>query len=160
MIAVVQFLILLGIANGAPILARRIFGQRFTRPVDGGIGYPDGRPLFGRSKTWLGVVAAVVATAAAAPLFGKSIVTGALIGLLAMTGDLLSSFFKRRMGIESSRRSLALDLIPEAALPVLALGMHFGLDGLDMLAVIVLFMVGDLVISPLLVRLGIRGRSF
>ena len=80
--------------------------------------------------------------------------------VIGPTGDLLSSFFKRRLGIESSRRSLALDLIPEAALPVLVLGMHFGLGLLEMMAVIALIMLGDLLISPILVRLGIRGRSF
>lgn len=158
--AVIQFLILLGIANGAPIVARRICGERFACPVDGGISYRDGHPLFGASKTWLGVAAAVSAAALAALLMGQSLAFGALVGALAMLGDLISSFFKRRLGIEPSHRALIIDLIPESAIPVLSLGTHLGLGLWEMLAVVALFMAGDLLISPLLLRLGIRGRSF
>ena len=46
---------------------KSVFGTRLNLPVDLGYRLPDGHPLFGRAKTWRGVIGAVAATAV---LFG------------------------------------------------------------------------------------------
>ena len=53
---IIQVLLLLGVANGTPIFARKLFGELFDAPLDGGIKFRDGRPLFGSSKTVRGIV--------------------------------------------------------------------------------------------------------
>jgi hypothetical protein len=39
------------LANGTPVLAKKILGERLAYPVDGGGEFVDDRPLLGRSKT-------------------------------------------------------------------------------------------------------------
>src|SRR5215470_9398318 len=89
-----QFLFLLLVANGAPIIAQDICQKRLNYPIDGGKIFYDGRPLFGSTKTVRGVLAAGVATGCAALLVGRPVLTGVGIGLCAMCGDLVSSFIK------------------------------------------------------------------
>lgn len=115
-----QLLLLLGAANIAPILAKRLLGSWGGAPVDGGLRFFDGRPLLGPSKTWRGLIVAVALTALAALAFGLPATIGALIGAAAMAGDMLSSFVKRRFGIASSGKATGLDQVPEAMLPLLA----------------------------------------
>lgn len=47
----VKILVLLVIANGAPIIANRVLAKRLNQPIDGGLVLKDGRALFGPSKT-------------------------------------------------------------------------------------------------------------
>ncbi len=129
--SILQILVLLTLANGAPVVAKKIFGERFNSPLDGGVAFFDGRPLFGKSKTIRGIVVAVLATAAAAPLIGLSLATGAIVAAAAMAGDLLSSFTKRRLGFKPSSQALGLDQIPESLLPMLAARTMLPLSALD-----------------------------
>jgi CDP-2,3-bis-(O-geranylgeranyl)-sn-glycerol synthase len=102
-----------GVANMAPVFATKIFGA--GRPIDGGRSWRGVR-IFGDHKTWQGLVAGAVlgglfflvqrqlsmagiitlrgadaASYAAVPVF-----LGFLLGLGAMLGDAVKSFFKRR----------------------------------------------------------------
>src|SRR5258707_231096 len=104
-VALLQALVLLAIANGMPVFAKRILGDRLGSPLDGGLRFVDGRPLFGSSKTVRGIVVSLIATAAAAPLLGLDVSLGFTVAVLAMAGDLLSSFIKRRLGLPSSSRA-------------------------------------------------------
>src|ERR1700756_2042826 len=94
-LAILRSLILIGAANGAPVLFARLLGTRFARPIDGGIVLRDGYPLFGRSKTWRGLVASCILASFAAVLIDLPWQAGALTGASAMAGDCLSSFVKR-----------------------------------------------------------------
>jgi hypothetical protein len=69
-IALAQVLILLSLANGSPVIAKRIFGANYAAPVDGNIRFIDGRPLVGPSKTIRGIVVSMVVTALGAILLG------------------------------------------------------------------------------------------
>jgi len=158
--AIGQCLLLLMVANGAPIVARRLCGGRFSRPLDGGVKLADGRPLFGPAKTLRGVFAAVAASGIAAVLLGLSLAIGALLGLCAMLGDLLSSFVKRRLGIPPSGMALGLDQIPESLLPLLAVRAWVGLRWTDILLTILAFFVTELLVSRLLFLLHIRKRPY
>ncbi|MGJ7519075.1 hypothetical protein ACSFA0_01105 [Variovorax sp. LT1P1] len=105
-----QLLLLLAVANNAPIAAKRPLGERWSCPLDGGFMLRDGRPVLGPSKTVRGVVAACMLYAW---ILGLAPGVGATIGTVAMAGDALSSFVKRRMAIEPSGRALEIDQIPE-----------------------------------------------
>ena len=99
---VFRSLLLISAANAAPILAAKALRLRKAHPIDGGIMLPDGRPLLGRSKTWRGLVSAVVLASCVGALIGLPWRLGALVGVSAMLGDGLSSFVKRRFALESA----------------------------------------------------------
>ena len=157
---VAKFLFLLAIANGAPIMVRRILGNTFSRPLDGGLELPDGHQLFGASKTIRGLVAALVATALVAPVINLSWTSGLTVAALAMAGDLISSFVKRRFGLAPGSRFTGLDQIPEALIPALAGTRLLALGVYDVFLVVVLFFVGEILLSRLLFRLTIRQRPY
>jgi CDP-2,3-bis-(O-geranylgeranyl)-sn-glycerol synthase len=157
---VLKLLTLLMIANGTPIVAKRIVRERFAQPLDCNRKFIDGRPLFGRSKTIRGIVLSVVATSVGAPLVGLSVVTGFLVAATAMAGDLLSSFVKRRLGMAPSSQAVGLDQIPESLLPLLACSQELGLTAADIFAGVVVFVVGELTLSRVLFRLHVRDQPY
>jgi len=159
-LAILQLLVLLAVANGSPVIAKRVFGQRFSWPLDAGATLFDGRPVFGASKTIRGVLLALVATSIAAALIGFDWGLGLLVGMSAMAGDLLSSFLKRRLGRLPSSRALGLDQIPESLLPALAGRNLLGLDWLDIALVTGLFLAGEILVSRWLYRLRIRDQPY
>lgn len=155
-----QLLILVGVSNGAPILADYLFQQRLATPLDFDRRFIDGRPLFGRSKTHRGIGAALLATGLASAAMGLTIESGVVIGVGAMTGDLLSSFLKRRLGIAPSGMALGLDQIPEVLLPLLLVKDQFALTYDEILKLSLLFLVFELLISRILFRLRIRKQPY
>ncbi len=159
-LVVLQLLMLLAVANGTPVIAKRLLGRRFAAPLDGGLSFFDGRPLFGASKTLRGIAVSIPATALAAPLFGLDMQIGAIIGASSMAGDLLSSFLKRRLNLAPSQQALGLDQVPESLFPLLACRAALSLSALDIAAGVVLFFVGELLLSRLLYRLHIRDRPY
>jgi CDP-diglyceride synthetase len=155
-----QILMLLALANGSPVVAKKILGARLSLPLDGGVAFPDGRPLFGKSKTIRGIVVALAAASAGAPLLGLPLATGAIVGGAAMAGDLLSSFIKRRLGFRPSSQALGLDQIPESLLPMLVVREALSLSALDILLGLAIFLVGELVASRLLYEAHLRDEPY
>jgi CDP-diglyceride synthetase len=155
-----RILLLAIVANGAPVIAKRAFGARFAMPLDSNAAFIDGRPLFGRSKTIRGIAASLAATAVAAPLIGLDVATGLVVALAAMSGDLASSFIKRRLGMAPSSQAIGLDQIPESLLPLLACRAAFGLDAADIAAGVGIFFIGELALSRLLYRFHVRERPY
>ena len=155
-----NLLVLLFIANGSPIVARSLLGERFQDALDGGRLLKDGHPLLGHSKTMRGVVSAILATALTAPLLGVSWWIGLLIGSLAMLGDLLSSFLKRRLGLDPSAMALGLDQIPESFIPLLICRPLLDLSWSQVFSLTLAFFFFELLISQLLYRLGIRKHPY
>src|SRR6202521_1411808 len=98
-LAILQSMVLLTLANGAPIVAKKIFRRRFSGPLDFGLVFLDGRALFGSSKTVRGVLVSILITTAGAPLVGLPPKIGTLVAVTAMAGDLFSSFAKRRLNL-------------------------------------------------------------
>src|SRR5664280_3570070 len=117
---ILQLLVLMTLANGTPIVAKKIFGPHFSFPLDAGTIFFDGRPLFGHSKTIRGIVVSILVTTASAPLIGLDLTVGAIVASAAMGGDLFSSFVKRRLNVPPSNQALGLDQIPESLFPMLA----------------------------------------
>ena len=159
-LVIFQSLILIGAANGAPVLSARLLGTRFARPIDGGVVLRDGHPLLGRSKTWRGLAAAVVLAGCAAVIIGLPWQAGAITGASAMAGDCLSSFVKRRMGLEASSMSLGLDQVPKSLFPAVASSVYLPLGPTDVIAIVLVFSVGELVMSRLFYAVGLRDRPY
>ena len=149
---VTTLLLLLVTANGAPVVAGLLLGRRWNWPLDNNIRFTDQRPLLGTSKTLRGLVAAIVATAIVAVLLGMTWLEGASFGLLAMLGDLCSSFIKRRLGFPSSQSVPLLDQLPESVLPVWMMQAVLGPTPAEMFAAVAAFFVIDLLLSRLITR--------
>ncbi len=109
LLAALYFMLPAYIANMAPVIVKRI--SLFNVPVDNGRLWKDGKPIFGPHKTCRGLIAAVLFGTAVFALqqrlyaypFWKSIsiinypqqqaMLGVLLGLGAILGDLVKSFF-------------------------------------------------------------------
>ena len=152
----IKILALLFIANGAPIIAKKVFAEKWQLPIDFGVNFIDSKPLLGKSKTYRGLILSLLMTSILAPILGLSILLGFFIALLSMFGDMLSSFTKRRLNFPSSSMALGLDQIPEALLPVLVLQQTLGLDMDSILRIVIVFSILNLLISRILYRLNIR----
>lgn len=159
-VLVVKLMVLLTLANGTPVIAKKFLGDFLAQPVDRGMTLEDDRPLFGPSKTIRGILLALVVTSLAAPAIGLDWSIGLLVAAAAMAGDLFSSFIKRRMKREPSSMVLGLDQIPESLLPAIAARCVMPLTLLDIVVVTVLFFVGELAASRVLFALAIRDRPY
>lgn len=142
--------LLLITANGIPVVTSVLLGDRWAWPLDGNIRFTDQRPLLGPSKTFRGLAVALIATTAVATLLGMTWSTGACFGLLAMLGDLCSSFIKRRLGFHSSESAPLLDQLPESLLPAWVMQTVLGTGTAGMLAAVSTFLLIDLLFSRLL----------
>jgi CDP-2,3-bis-(O-geranylgeranyl)-sn-glycerol synthase len=146
---IAEILLLLVIANGTPVIIAILLGTRLDRPLDGNLRFLDGRPLFGRSKTFRGIIGAVTTTTLLAPLFGLAPARGAAFALLAMSGDLLSSFIKRRLGITPGHSAPLLDQLPETLLPLGIMYPLLSASASEALVAVLIFIAIDLLFSHL-----------
>jgi CDP-diglyceride synthetase len=158
--SILQLLVLMTLANGTPIVAKKIFGPRFARPLDTGIIFFDGRPLFGPSKTIRGIVASILITTASAPLIGMDLTIGAIVAGATMAGDLFSSFVKRRLNLPPSSQALGLDQVPESLFPMLACRDALSLTIADIALGVGIFFIGELILSRLLYQVHLRDEPY
>lgn len=159
-VQLLQLLLLIIIANGAPILIRVLLNDGFSLAVDFGISLPDDRRIFGSSKTWRGIFAAFVATPAAAWWLGQLPETGFLVAVYAVLGDLTSSFIKRRLAMEPSSRAPMLDQMPESLFPALMMRGAFDLELSSVILLVLIFIIIDIFLSHTLYKWGIRKRPY
>jgi CDP-diglyceride synthetase len=157
---ILQILVLLTFANGTPIVAKKIFGSRFALPLDAGIIFFDGRPVFGASKTMRGIVVSILITSAIAPFIGLDLAIGAIVASSAMAGDLFSSFVKRRLNFPPSSQALGLDQVPESLFPMLACRDALSLTIADIALGVGIFFIGELILSRLLFRAHLRDEPY
>jgi CDP-2,3-bis-(O-geranylgeranyl)-sn-glycerol synthase len=94
------------IANMTPLILSKIIRKR--RPLDMGRSWVDGKRVFGDSKSVEGFMAGIFAGLVTG-LFLGNLSRGLLMGLGAMTGDVLGSFIKRRLDIAQGESALFLD---------------------------------------------------
>ena len=159
-LSILRSLVLLTLANGAPVVAKKVLGRRLAAPLDGGLRFFDRRPLLGPSKTVRGVLVSVIVTAAGAPLLGLDPATGADAAAAAMAGDLCSSFVKRRLALAPSSRALGLDQLPESLLPLLACRQALSLTAPDIVLAVAAFFIGEIVLSRILYRMHLRDEPY
>jgi CDP-archaeol synthase len=159
-VLLLKLLILLALANAVPVIAKRAFGARLARPVDGGLLFLDGRPLLGPSKTIRGIVLSLLATGIGAFSLGLGVEVGLMVAAAAMAGDLLSSFIKRRFALASSSKATGLDQVPESLLPLWACRDSLSLSLADIAVGVALFFVGEVILSRIFYRLHLRDQPY
>ncbi len=155
-----QLIVLLALANSAPIIAKKVFGRRFSYPLDGGITLFDQRPLFGPSKTVRGLLSSILVTTAGALVVGVQPEIGAFVASAAMAGDLFSSFVKRRLNLLPSSQAIGLDQVPESLLPLLACRDVLSLTAGDITFGVAVFFVGELILSRVLYAIHLRDEPY
>lgn len=113
-----------GFANMTPPIANKIpLLNRWNTPMDFGKSY-RGKRIFGDNKRWRGLVFGTIfagliagleysylASFGAGHLIPKFALVGALMGLGALVGDAIESFFKRQVGIKSGSSWFPFDQI-------------------------------------------------
>ena len=158
--AIGQGLLLVFLANGAPLLAARLFGRMGAYPIDFHLKFADGAPVLGASKTFRGVAASLAATTLAGLAMGLSWHAGAVAAAGAMAGDAFSSFVKRRCRAPSQSMAPGLDQGPESLVPLLLLKGELGLGLIDVIVAVLLFWIGALLLSRALYALKLRERPY
>ncbi len=153
-------LTLIVVANGTPVIVRRISGGKCAQAIDFGYTLRDARSIFGPSKTVRGLLCSIAASVSTAPVLGLDWLVGLLAGASAMAGDLFSSFVKRRMGFRPSERATGLDQIPESLIPATACANALGLNWLDVLVITGAFFAVSILLSRILYGLSIRRRPY
>ncbi len=149
----IHLLLLIIVANGGPIIISRVLGQHFNQAIDFKYTLSDGYPLFGPSKTWRGLLAALVFTGSFSYLLSYPALLGIYIATAAMTGDLISSFIKRRLKKASSSQVLLLDCVPECVLPLIIMIDSFSLQLPSFIVITIFFIITELSLSKLLQKL-------
>lgn len=160
LLVILQLTVLLALANGTPVFAKKILGDHLAYPVDGGIGFFDGRPLFGKSKTIRGILLSLAITTLGAPLIGLAPEIGALVAGGAMAGDLCSSFLKRRMNLQASSQAIGIDQIPESLLPLIICRSLLALTVAEIAVTVSIFFIGELLLSRLLYSVHLRDQPY
>jgi len=155
-----QLLFLIIVANGSPIIGRWFMNGYWEMPIDGGAVFIDGRPILGTSKTYRGLAFSLVGTLLAGALVGLSWKISLIVSALAMVGDCLSSFVKRRFGYPSGAKALGLDQIPEILFPMLGLWNVLNLSVLGLGLTVVIFVFAELVLSPIGHKLHMRKHPY
>ncbi|MBD3163630.1 CDP-2,3-bis-(O-geranylgeranyl)-sn-glycerol synthase [Candidatus Woesearchaeota archaeon] len=125
----IYFIVPAYFANMAPVIAKRLrILKEISHPVDMNTKLEDGKPLFGRHKTYRGIIVAVITGILFAYVqkalysiaffrdisiidYSNPALLGILLGAGAITGDLLKSFFKRRINIRPGRPFIPFDQV-------------------------------------------------
>lgn len=149
-------LVLLLAANGAPVLLGALAGSYAARPIDGGIRLGDGHPLFGRAKTWRGLLAAFAVTPATAYVLGYGLLTGVFFAVGTMSGDLLASFCKRRLHMTEGSHVRGVDTFPESLFPLLMVKSELGIGWLEIAILVGAFFLIEEWLSPVLYKWRLR----
>lgn len=156
----VQLLMVLIAANGAPILGRLLMKNYWNTPIDLGNRFMDGRPWLGPSKTYRGVFFGMAIAGLMAQVVALPFEIGVLVGALAMSGDCLSSFVKRRFGLSSEAMALGLDQIPESLIPLVGMKSVYGLSWSGIGLTVGAFLILELGFSLLLFKFDIRKHPY
>ena len=159
-LCIIKIFWLLLLANGTPIIARDLLKNIASWPLDFGYRFVDGRPLLGYSKTWRGLLLSMLVCGAIAPFLGFSVALAIQFSLLSLLGDLLASFYKRRLGLAESSRFRILDIFPESLLPLIVLYDSLAINALEAAIVVLLFFLTEIYLSPILYKLHIRKRPY
>ena len=102
----------------------------------------------------------MLATSLVALVIGLPLTVGLVVSISAMTGDLIASFVKRRLGLAESSMALLLDQIPESLFPALLLMQVMPIEVQDVTFIVIAFIVLELGLSILLYKAGIRKRPY
>ncbi len=160
------------VANMSPVLVKRRF-ERFAVPIDGGRCW-RGQRILGDHKTWRGLIAGAVTGVAVyegqrflycagllrpLALFDYEpwpVIGGLLMGVGALVGDAVKSFFKRRTGIAPGKSWLGFDQVDFYVGAAAMLAPLYAPPLLPFVASLPIVFVGDMATNALGYRLGLK----
>lgn len=173
------FLLPAAAANAAPVVAATIpWLKPFDWPLDGGRTF-RGKELFGRHKTWRGIVSGVVVATLVLWLqqllvrhtgWGQSaaqgvnyaafptLLLGPLFAFGALGGDAVESFFKRQHGIKSGASWLLFDQLDYVIGAIIVTVPFVILTPVEYSWMIIVWFFMHLLVSYIGWRLGIKER--
>jgi len=91
------------LSNTSPVWLFKLFPS-LNAPVDFGIKFKDGRRLFGKNKTWRGFIGGILIGSLTGFLPYISFLSAFLLSLGTLTGDLVTSFTKRRLKLKPGQK--------------------------------------------------------
>ena len=160
-------------ANMAPVIFNRTLNF-LNYPIDFGVKI-KGRPLFGQTKTFRGFIVGILSAMLIVCLqsqidqysfFNKIglvdfneiniLVFGFLFGLSALMGDLIESFFKRRLGKRSSESWKVWDQLDFVFASLLFVWFYAKLEFIDVLMILFLSFIFTIIANHIGYMLGIR----
>lgn len=153
-------------ANMAPVFFTKL--NFLNSPVDFGAKI-NGKRLFGKNKTWRGLVTGVVVAIIIAFLqklldisslnilnYQNFILIGFLLGFGALFGDLVESFFKRQLDIRPGKFFFPFDYIDHTIGAFLLLSIAFFIPFWSAVLVVVLTMPLQLLVNLIGYKLKLR----
>src|SRR3989344_8478189 len=108
-LAAVWFILPAYAANMAPAIFYKFFGK-YNFPIDFCRNLFDGKRIFGDGKTWNGLAVGMMAGSLVGYAQGSAF-AGFVLGSGALFGDLVKSFFKRRLGFARGKMWFPFDQI-------------------------------------------------
>ncbi len=136
-----KILLLLLVINGTPPVIAHLLPKMARWRLDGKITFMDKHPLLGSHKTLGGFISGIAAGGICAFFSGFPAGIGIGAGTLAMLGDSISSFIKRRLNLPEGKDIFPLDQIFEGLLPILLMHKVHYLSWNSALFVLLLFTV-------------------
>jgi len=155
-----KLLSLLAIANMMPIVARHLFKERLSTPIDFNKKFIDEKPILGSHKTWRGLIASIIGTWIASFFIEIDQLLAIQIAFWSMIGDMTASFIKRRRGLESGAKFTGVDQAIESLLPLVILKRELEITWFDVALVTSLFMFFEIVLSPFFYKIGFRRNPY
>jgi uncharacterized protein len=134
-------LVLLWAINTTPLVLAYFLERRWEAPLDLGLRLADGNPIFGPHKTFRGAAGGILAGGILGALMGLPFHFGIVTGLLGISGDLLSSFIKRRLDLPSGQDVPGLDQLVEGLLPLVYAQAYLGLSVLGSVLLLLVFSI-------------------
>lgn len=114
-----------------------------------------GRRVFGAHKTWRGLIIGVI-FGSITGLFLSSLFAGGLLGVGALVGDAVKSFFKRQLKIDSGHPWFPFDQVDYILSALLVAWFIFPLTFAHVITALLIFGFGSYLVSYLGVKLKIK----
>lgn len=158
-----------GLANAAPPLINKVpLINKWRTPLDFGM-IVRGKPLFGKNKTWRGLISGMILAGIAAwilyPHLGTDtgntlshFIIGATLGFGALLGDAIESFFKRQVGIPSGSSWIVFDQIDYVVGAILFSLPFVRFNLIDYVFVIIIYFCLHFVVSYIGYLLGFKDK--
>jgi CDP-2,3-bis-(O-geranylgeranyl)-sn-glycerol synthase len=134
-------------------------------PIDNNLTY-QGKPIFGTHKTWLGLISGSLTGLLTAiliyPYFDISypVILGFFMGFSSIVGDMVKSFFKRRMDIKPGQPWIPFDQIDYMLANIIIFSAPLALNLFDISVLIVLGFFSAIIISLISWTIGIKEKVF
>ena len=125
--------------NAAPPIITFLLENKWNWPIDCNRTFFDGKPLLGNHKTIRGVIGSIAAGTLFCGFLRLPIIVGFFIAFLSMSGDLLTSFLKRRFGLASGAAVPVVDQLFEGLFPLLFVKYYFSFDWSYIIVLLILF---------------------